>query len=76
MTVNINDVPRPRISADLILGAVSVGTHRVTSAWIHPADLPSINLERMREMLGVSAILPASNVERGFIYVNTRLARR
>lgn len=66
---------RPRVSADLLVTAVGAGTHRVTSAWIHPYDLEKIDLLAFMKALGVSAILPSHAVERGYLHVNVRSTR-
>lgn len=67
---------RPQVAADLLLGAVRAGTHRVLVASIHPADVGKIDLERLRAVLGGCAVVPSHAVERGMLFVNTQAARR
>jgi hypothetical protein len=69
-------IDRSRLSADILLAAVAGGTHQVSSAWLHPLDIPRIDVEKVRKALNVSAVFPSSHVERGFMYVNTRSVRR
>lgn len=68
----MNTTERPIISADRLIGAVRGGTVRVTSVLIHPDDIHKLDMGKLRDALGVTAVLPASYVERGWVHVNSR----
>jgi hypothetical protein len=68
------------LDVDILLQAVRSGTHRVVIARIHPSDvvaLPRLHMsvDTIREALRVNAVVPDHSVERGMLFVDTKVAR-
>lgn len=62
------------IAVDLLLREVRSGALKITMARIHPDDMPRVNMEGIKRTLMVS-ILPSSEVQRGFLYIDSVSAR-
>lgn len=65
---------RELIPADLLIHAIKSGANKVTLAMIHPDDVQRVSMVHLRILLGCE-ILPQHDVERGYLYVNTKQLR-
>ena len=71
---------RDLLNVDVLLQAVRSGTHRVVIARIHPSDvaaLPKLGMtvDTIRDSLRVNAVVPDHSVERGMLFVDTKVAK-